>query len=121
MIFTCDFLHDFILLHHLECMNFPPSSPPAPGMYNFPLGTSPYQLVNPRILSINNLTHETKRPVATGKVGSSLNTAATVEALMLGIVLGTVPWMTWMSCFRMAGWSLLGGQFLDKITWLYKF
>ena len=30
------------------------------------------------------------------KVGSSLNTAATVEALMLGIVLGTVPWI---SCF----------------------
>ena len=26
------------------------------------------------------------------KVGSSLNTAATIEALMLGIVLGTVPW-----------------------------
>ena len=36
------------------------------------------------------------------KVGSSLNTAATIEALMLGIVLGTVPWSR-LRRFRMKG------------------
>lgn len=55
------------------------------------------------------------------KVGSSLNTAATIEALMLGIVLGTVPWSK-LPRFRMKGWMPKGGgHVLDKITWLLQF
>lgn len=60
------------------------------------------------------------------KVGSSLNTAATIEALMLGIVLGTVPWSK-LPRFRMKGWMPDAGcekgggdHFLDKITWFYR-